>query len=428
MELHADFNSEVKQGQLLVKLDPSNFQTQVEQADANLRSAEASLNDTAANVEVLRANLVRYKVDLQDKERKWRRAKDLADDKLISSDDIDTAEYASKAAKATVDAGEAQLKSGLARMASDEARVKQISAALEQARVNLAHTIIAAPISGAVISRNVDVGQTVAASFSAPTLFTIAKDLSRMLVYTNIDEADMARITEGKTATFTVDAYRGETFQGTISQVRLSPMTVQNVVTYNAIIEVDNRDLKLKPGMTANVKIRIDSKSGVLRVPNAALRFQPEISDTEREKLLDMAQEELRSSMRNQVGGGEGSRETSRAGSGWGEGGQGGRGGFQGRGTGAGGGGQRPGGQDAMRQRSRPTVWVQSADKSLKPILLRPGVTDGSFTEVLMGALKEGDTLITGTELSAAERAQTPQRPPTQGPPQGVGGFMRGIR
>lgn len=440
MEIHADYNTQVSKGQLLAKLDPSNFQAQLEQAQASLSSAEASRNDTAANVEVLRANLAKSKVDVLDKERKFRRSKELDSDKLISRDDLETAEYTFQAAKATVDAGEAQVKSGVAKLASDEARVVQAKASLEQARVNLEHTIITAPISGTVISRNVDMGQTVAASFSSPTLFTIAADLSKMYLYTNVDEADMARITEGKTAIFNVDAYRGETFHGTITQVRLSPTTVQNVVTYNAIIEVDNRDLKLKPGMTANVKIRVDSRTGVLRVPNAALRFQPDLlTDAERQKMVETAQEEFRTYMRSQFQGrgdtpesapGESGRQP---GSGF-EGRRGGGGGGQnpgmaGRGNfGPGGGGPRgSGGSDAQRQRTRPVVWILSAEKSLKPVMLRTGASDGSYTEILAGQLKEGETVVTGTELSAADRSQTPQNPSMRGPG-GVGGFMRGIR
>src|SRR5439155_17703754 len=185
-----------------------------------------------------------------------------------------------------------QLVSAEAKYEADEARLYQARASLEQAKVNLEHTIITSPISGTIISRSVDVGQTVAASFSSPTLFTIAADLTKMQVNTNIDEADVGTIKPRMDATFTVDAYPGEVFRGTISQVRLAPTTIQNVVTYNAIIDVPNPQLKLKPGMTSNVKIVIESVEDVLKIPNAALRFRPDFSDAEMEEAFKRGGEE----------------------------------------------------------------------------------------------------------------------------------------
>jgi HlyD family secretion protein len=246
-ELHADFNSLVKKGQVLARLDPSLFQTQIEQAKANLVRSQADLE--------------RQKVALDDANTKLTRAKELAARQLLAKSDLDAADIAAKSA-------EAQLK-------SSEAQITQAQASLNQNEVNLEHTVIEAPIDGLVISRNVDTGQTVAASMQAPTLFVLAADLTKMQVVANLDESDVGRIRPGQVVTFRVDAYPNETFRGAVSQVRLNPIVQQNVVTYATVIDVPNNDLKLKPGMTANVNVEIARSSNVLRVPNAALRFRP---------------------------------------------------------------------------------------------------------------------------------------------------------
>jgi HlyD family secretion protein len=246
-ELHADFNSLVRKGQVIARLDPSLFQTQIEQANANLIRAQADLE--------------RLKVGLDDARTKLTRARELSARQLISQSELDAAEVA-------VRSSEAQIR-------SSEASVTQAEASLNQNKVNLQHTVITAPIDGLVISRNVDVGQTVAASMNAPTLFILAADLTKMQVVANLDESDVGRIRPGQLVTFRVDAYPAEDFFGTVAQVRLQPIVQQNVVTYATVIDVANPELKLKPGMTANVTIEIARRSGVLRVPNAALRFRP---------------------------------------------------------------------------------------------------------------------------------------------------------
>jgi len=245
--LYADFNSIVRKGQVLARLDPSLFQTQIEQARANLIRAQADLD--------------RLKVGLDDAQTKLARARELSDRQLLPRSELDAADI-------NVRSTEAQIRSA-------QAQVTQAQASLNQNQVNMAHTVIEAPIDGLVISRNVDVGQTVAASMQAPTLFVLAADLTKMQVVANLDESDVGRIRPGQRVSFRVDAYPAEDFTGTVAQVRLQPIVQQNVVTYATVIDVPNVDLKLKPGMTANVNIEIARKQNVLRVPNAALRFRP---------------------------------------------------------------------------------------------------------------------------------------------------------
>lgn len=244
--LHADFNSEVKKGQVVAELEPSLFQTQVDQAQATLVR--------------LQADVERARVDVEDARVKQRRAVELWDRQLISRTDLETAETSARQAGASLKAAEAQ--------------VVQARASLKQNEVNFSHTIIRAPINGVVISRNVDVGQTVAASTSAPTLFVVANDLTRMQVNARIDEADIGRIESGQQVTFKVDAHPGDTFAGIVSQVRLEPVTEQNVVSYVTIIDVPNPEMKLKPGMTANVTVEVARATNVLRVPTSALSFR----------------------------------------------------------------------------------------------------------------------------------------------------------
>jgi HlyD family secretion protein len=246
-ELYADFNDIVKKGQVVARLDPSILQTQVETAKANLNNAMA--------------NLERQKVTLDDARQKLARARELAARQLATKVDLENAELNVKTA-------EAQLK-------STESSIVQAKASVNKAEVDLDHTVITAPIDGIVIKRSVDRGQTVAASMSAPELFIIAADLTQMQVNASIDESDVGRMRPGQAVSFRVDAYPNETFHGAVKQVRLNPVTVQNVVTYSTVIDVPNPEYKLKPGMTAQVTIEIARRQGVLRVPNAALRFRP---------------------------------------------------------------------------------------------------------------------------------------------------------
>jgi HlyD family secretion protein len=245
--LNADYNSIVRKGQVIARLDPSLFETQIEQSRASLIRAEADLE--------------RLAVGLDDARTKFDRARELFDRHLLARSERDAAEVAVRSA-------EAQLRSA-------EAQVTQARASLNQSEVNLRHTVITAPIDGIVISRSVDVGQTVAATMQAPTLFVLAADLTQMQVVADLDESDVGRIRPRQRVSFRVDAYPAELFGGTVSQVRLNPQIVQNVVTYATVIDVPNPELKLKPGMTANVTIEVARRDDVLTVPNAALRFRP---------------------------------------------------------------------------------------------------------------------------------------------------------
>ena len=246
-EVLVDYNAPVKKGQLIARIDPQLFDAAVEQAKANLAAA--------------RGNLEKAKAQAIDADRIAKRTAALAEQKLVADADRDTADSNADAARAAVAAAQGQL--------------QQAAAGLHQAEVNLAYTRIVSPTNGSVISRNVDVGQTVAASLQAPTLFVIAEDLARMQVDTNVAEADVGKLQAGMAATFAVDAFPGERFEGVVRQIRYAPQTVQNVVTYDAVIDVDNPELKLRPGMTANVTFVYADRDDALRVPNAALRFRP---------------------------------------------------------------------------------------------------------------------------------------------------------
>ncbi|MFA4916093.1 MAG: efflux RND transporter periplasmic adaptor subunit [Syntrophales bacterium] len=246
--IYVDFNSPVKKGQLIAQIDPAIVEAQVEQARANLLSAGANLKKNEAM--------------LADAKRTLERSRELFSKNLIARSDLDTAETNFETAKASVDAAQSQ--------------IAQTAAALKFAETNFRYTRILSPVNGVVISRNVDIGQTVAASFQTPTLFTIAEDLTKMQVNTSVDEADIGKVKVGQDVEFTVDAYPDITFKGKVSQVRNAPVTIQNVVTYDVVVMVDNSELKLKPGMTANVSIIISVKKSVLKVSNAALRFRPD--------------------------------------------------------------------------------------------------------------------------------------------------------
>ena len=259
--LGADFNSIVRKGQVIARLDPSLFDAQLNQVQANLIQARANLTRAQSELE-------RTRVQLTDARQKYDRAKDLSDKQLLAASDLD-------AAKTALDSATAAVTSQQASVTQARAAVTQAEASVNQSQVNRQHTVIVAPIDGIVTQRSVDVGQTVAASMQAPTLFVIAADLTEMQVNANIDEADVGRIRPGQNVTFRVDAYPTDTFQGTVTQIRLQPVVVQNVTTYGTVITVPNRELKLKPGMTANVKIEIAKRINALRIPTAALRFRP---------------------------------------------------------------------------------------------------------------------------------------------------------
>ena len=360
--LHADFNSVVKKGQVVARLDPSLMQAQVDQAEATIVRLDADVE--------------RARVSLEDANIKLRRAQDLFNQQLIAKMDLDSAQ-------ATAAQAEASLKSA-------QAQVTQARGSLNQNKVNLNHTVITAPVDGIVISRNVDVGQTVAASMSAPVLFTIAKDLSEMQVNASIDEADIGQIKLGQKVTFQVDAYPRETFTGTVSQVRLQPVVAQNVVSYVTIIDVPNKELKLKPGMTANVTVEIARADDVLRVQNAALRFQPPAESMPRGQEASGAAPNGSQSAGAPANrqGGEGRPA----------------GGFN-RGAGQTVNRESPNGERGGR------VWVLT-DGQLHPIRVRTGISDGTTTAILDGQIDEQTQVVTGIAA-----AQTTSASPSSGSP-----------
>jgi HlyD family secretion protein len=347
-ELKADFNSVVEAGQVIVRLDPSTFEARVAQARANLTAA--------------RANVERARATLEDTRQKFERAKELSAQQLLPAADLETARANFDGAKAGIEGA--------------QAAVEQAAAGLKQSEVDLRHTVIKAPIDGVVIARNVDVGQTVAASLQAPTLFVIANDLTQMQVNASIDEADVGRVKAGQEVTFRVDAHPERTFRGEVAQVRLQPTTNQNVVTYSTIVNVPNPKQLLMPGMTASVSIIVERRDDVLRVPAAALRFRPAGGSAERPARAPSA------------GGGTGQRQ---------------------RGSGGGGGAGRERGDRDDGGRSA-TVHMPGP-KGPEPKKIVVGATDGQFVEVKEG-LAEGDLVVTGVEgeAGAAGRAGQPQQ------------------
>jgi len=303
LALYADFNTKVAKGQLIARIDPVPFQAKVDQAQANVDAARAAVANAEAGVQKAhaaiqaayaalagaRANVVKAQVTAQDDKVKVERRVVLVGQNADAQEDLDTAQATYKAAVADQDAfaaqqraaednvkvAQADLKVANTQLTANQAQVKQYEAALHSTQIDLEHTKITAPVDGVVVSRNVDVGQTVAASLAAPTLFLIAQDLTKMQVDTNVSEADVGRVSVGQSSTFTVDAYPGRVFKGTVTSVRQAPINVANVITYDAVIGVSNQDLKLFPGMTANVKILVNQHPKVMKVPNAALRYHP---------------------------------------------------------------------------------------------------------------------------------------------------------
>jgi len=303
LALYADFNTKVTKGELIARIDPAPFQAKVDQAQANVDSAHAAVANAEAGVQKAhagiqaayaalagaKANVVKAQVTAEDDKVKVDRRVVLVSQNADAQEDLDTAQATYKAAVAdqaafaaqqrtaedNVKVAQADYKVATTQLTANQAQVKQFEAALHSTQIDLDHTKITAPVDGVVVSRNVDVGQTVAASLAAPTLFLIAQDLTKMQVDTNVSEADVGRVRVGQTATFTVDAYPGRVFQGTVTSVRQAPINVQNVITYDAVVGVSNPDLKLFPGMTANVKILVNQRPNVLKVPNAALRYHP---------------------------------------------------------------------------------------------------------------------------------------------------------
>ena len=274
-EVLVDFNSVVKKGQVIARIDPDTFVLKVNQAMADLEAARATVLTQRANVSALQAEVSRAKVSMADSEREYQRNKTLFEKNFVAAAALDKAEFAYRTAQEQVKVTQAQLAVGESQVNNVVALVKQRDSALAQSKVDLDRATIRAPVDGIVVKKSVEPGQTVAASLQAPELFVIAQDLRQMQVDTSIDESEVGRIREGQPATFTVDSFPGRTFRGTVGQVRKAALVVQNVVTYTAVISTSNPNLELFPGMTANVRIVVDTRENALKLPNAALRFRP---------------------------------------------------------------------------------------------------------------------------------------------------------
>jgi HlyD family secretion protein len=332
--LHADFNSVVKAGDIVAVIDPEPLRARRDQA--------------ASNLDMSKANVARARTDLAQRKRELDRVKSLIAQEFVSQNDVDVAATNFQAAEAQMNVAGAQ--------------VKQAEAALNAVELELKYTVIRSPVNGIVVARNVEVGQTIAASFATPNLFLIALDLTKMQVDTNVSESDIGGITEGREATFTVDAYPGYPFSGTIRQVRLAPINVQNVVTYNVVVSVDNQDLRLKPGMTANVSIVVAQRDAVLKVPNAALRFTP-----------PTAGHADRSTSSGTPSKGKGVEQAAGAGR----------------------------GATALSR----TIWKQGASGELESMQVQTGISDGLATEIVSEGLSEGALVVVGIERPKGDRS-----------------------
>lgn len=337
-EIFVDFNSQVTKGQKLAKIDPQSFQAAIAQAHANYTAATGSL--ARAQASLLNAKL------------QYERSEQLAAKSLIAQADLDTAKAAYLMAQADVQSAKGSL--------------EQAAASVNTAKINLGYTDIVSPVDGVVISRAVDVGQTVAASLQAPVLFTIAEDLRKMQVDTSVAEADVGKLEPGMGATFTVDAFPTMTFKGTVRQIRNAPVTVQNVVTYDAVIDVDNNELKLRPGMTATVTFVCAERKDVLRIPNAALRYRPPAESAASGGPAVPGSSRARPSREADAPRADGSSAP-----------------------------------DAEGAAERRAVWVL---RGITPerVPVKVGLTDGTSTELVDGQLREGDELVTGTSVAGA--------------------------
>lgn len=362
-----DNNSEVEEGMLLASIDPSVYQSEVDQAQAQLKQAEAG-------VQRAEADLVQLQAKLTQADRDWERAKRLGPSDALAQVDYDAAQSNYDSAKANIVVGQASIEQA-------KATVTQNEAALKRAKQNLGYCNIPSPVKGVIITRRVNIGQTVVSSLSAPSLFLIAKDLTRMQIWTAVNEADIGNIRDGQNVTFTVDAYGARKFMGKVTKVRLDAQMTQNVVTYTVEITTDNKDRALIPYMTANVSFEVAKKENALLIPNAALRWSP----TSLEMVAPGAREEATATasggaqrQRKPSGGGDGAEPTSRPAR------------REGAGSGANGG-----------EHQRGVVWVQDG-QFVRPINLRLGVTDSVNTEVVSGELKEGQTLIVGDAVAVS--------------------------
>ena len=472
--LYADFNSVVKKGQVVAQLDPSTAKAQVDQARANLQQAQASLanaraavvssragvsdaqarglaarstvQNSQAGVSGAQANVAVLKAQQDDALSLLKQQESLLKAGVIAQRDYEVAVTAYKTAEArynqavsqldqaklaeqsassagiaqsqaAVAQSQAQVEQSQAQVQQAAAQVQQAQAALSLSEVNLSHTTITSPIDGVVVSRDVNVGQTVAASLSAPTLFTIANDLTQMQVIANIDQADIGLVEQAKSVKFTVDAFPGKDFDGKIAEMRLNPVNVQNVVTYNVVINVENPEQKLKPGMTANLTITIDERNDVLKVTNSALRFTPQDGTRQRTRNASGTQGE--------GGQGQGQRRQRQQG----DNAAGGNDGDSGRRNSEGRGNFAPASAPVLAGQTR-IIWVMGQNGQPERRRITVGLSDGAATEVVDGDLKEGEMVITGQTVSGstASSQNNQSRPPGFGnaPRVGGGGGGRG--
>ena len=343
-EIYVDFNSLVEKGQVLAILDQSAFLTKLNQNKANFASAEASLEKAQMTLENLKKKNDRYA--------------ELFTQELVSYEEMESIETQYFNAKAD--------------LKSTEAKLSQAQSLLEASQVDLTYTVIKSPVDGVVIDRRINEGQTVAASMQAPVLFLIAQDLRQMQVECSIDEADIGLVVEGQDVRFSVDAYPDENFVGIVKQVRYSPVITQNVVTYTTIVEVDNPNLKLLPGMTATVSIIVAQAENVLLIPNAALRYSPQFSEKELEQLVEDRQKTNPNS-------GNLSPDKRKTQS-----------------------------QD-QKGEDRQNIWILDETSTLKSILVKTGVTDNSYSELLEGMLEEGQTIVTGEDTALTKTSSSNQ-------------------
>ena len=347
-DIYADFNTPVKKGQVIARIDPATFELRVNQTRADLDAAESAVAVARSGLAAQQAEFGRAKIALADAERDLARKKMLADKKFISPAELDKASVALDSTREQLKAVQGQIEVSAAQVKSAIAAAKQRDSLLRQAQVDLERTIIRAPVDGTVILRNVGAGQIVAASL-AQALFTIAQDLRDMQVEAAIDEAEVGRLRVGQPATFAVDAFPRRNFSGEIRQIRKSPQNVQNVVSYTVVISAQNPDLALLPGMTANVRIVVENRESALKVPNAALRWRPAgTADVQAPPDVPPAQQAVQQ-FRARIGG----------------------------------------------QAASGRVYVLE-DGEPKPRDLRLGLSDGSTTEVLAGELAEGTEVIIG--------------------------------
>ena len=367
-KLYVDFNSKVTKGEVIAEIDPKLFEGAVLQAQADLQNSQALLAAAKANLAKDQATLEQNKLD-------YNRAVALQQQAVNSQQQLDQA-------KATYDAITAQTGSDRAAIQQAEAQVAQKTATLKVAQTNLDYTIIRAPINGTVVARNIDIGQTVAASLQAPTLFMIALDLTKMQVYAKTDEGDVGQIRPGQRADFQVDAFPKEMFHGVVFQVRMNATSIQNVVTYDTIVNFDNPELKLFPGMTAYVSIPVASVSDVTKIPNAALRYKPDLPAEKVQELYTKYGIPVAAPAAAPKQPASSGRERAVP---------------------------KPG---AAAGSDTAVVWKLLPDKSLQPMQIHIGLTDHTYTALTSGDLQPGEELVTGatTVKESAGPGLTPQR------------------